>query len=69
MLYYDSMLPVVFGDQKNFMIVPSETDKEKKYRIYLDRHGALRCNCADNIFRSKKMCKHLNKYIGGTHET
>lgn len=67
MLYYDSMLPVVFGDQKNFMIVPSETDKEKKYRIYLDRHGVLRCGCPDNLFRHR-YCKHLSKHIGGTHE-
>jgi len=45
------------------MIVPSKTDKEKKYRIYLDRHGTLRCNCADNIFRPNKFCKHQKKYI------
>jgi len=69
MLYYGGMLPVVFSNQKNFMIVPSETDKGKKYRIYLDRNGALRCNCPDNIFRPKKFCKHLGKYIGGNHET
>lgn len=69
MLYCGSMLPLVFGDQKNFMIVPSETDKGKSYRIYLDRNGSLRCNCPDNIFRSKKMCKHIEKHIGGTNET
>ena len=57
------MLPVIFDNGKNFMIVPSKTDKEKKYRIYLDRHGILRCNCADNIFRPNKFCKHQKKYI------
>lgn len=59
------MLPVVFGNGKNFMIVPSETDKEKKYRVYIDSHGIMRCSCPDNVFRSKKFCKHINKAIGG----
>lgn len=68
MLYCGSMLPLVFGDQKNFMIVPSETDKEKKYRIYLDRHGILHCGCPDNLLRHN-YCKHLKKHIGGTNET
>jgi len=57
------MLPVVFEGQRNFTFIPSETTKGKSYRVYIDRYGALRCNCPDGIFRPKKMCKHALKAI------
>ncbi len=62
---YDSMLPLVTGTTKNFMIVPSESNKERKYRVYVDRDGNLRCSCPDNIFRPQKYCKHLTKHVFG----
>jgi hypothetical protein len=57
------MLLLTKGLNKNFMVVPSDSDKQRKYRVYIDKVGVLRCNCPDNIFRQERFCKHIRRYV------
>lgn len=43
-----------------YLYVPSESEKHKYYRVYLDSRGNIRCNCPSFIFRN--ICKHIIKY-------
>lgn len=56
------MLPLIDAKQP-FRLIPSESQKGKVYRVYLDRHGVAHCSCPDAVFRNKN-CKHLKLALG-----
>lgn len=65
-IIYTEMIPLVTG-AKTFTLVPSETRRDKAYRVDLSTEGPIKCNCPDAIFRHHT-CKHVRYAVEGKYE-